>query len=49
MSKSNETTPNVPTLRFKKYDTNWDRKKLSDYVKKITRKNTNNVIKKCNL
>ena len=27
MSKSNETTPNVPTLRFKKYDTNWDRKK----------------------
>ena len=45
MSKNNETTPNVPTLRFKKYDTNWDRKKLSDYVKKITRKNTNNVIK----
>ena len=45
MSKSNETTPNVPTLRFKKYDTNWDRKKLSDYVKKITRKNSNNVIK----
>ena len=35
----------VPTLRFKKYDTNWDRKKLSDYVKKITRKNSNNVIK----
>ena len=32
-------------MRFKKYDTNWDRKKLSDYVKKITRKNTNNVIK----
>ena len=45
MSKSNETTPNVPTLRFKKYDTNWDRKKLSDHVKKITRKNSNNVIK----
>lgn len=45
MSKSNKTTPNVPTLRFKKYDTNWDRKKLSDYVKKITRKNSNNVIK----
>lgn len=32
-------------MRFKKYDTNWDRKKLSDYVKKITRKNSNNVIK----
>lgn len=45
MSKSNKTTPNVPTLRFKKCDTNWDRKKLSDYVKKITRKNSNNVIK----
>ena len=35
----------VPTLRFKKYDTNWNRKKLSEYVKKITRKNSNNVIK----
>ena len=32
-------------MRFKKYDTNWDRKKLSDHVKKITRKNSNNVIK----
>ena len=32
-------------MRFKKYNTNWDRKKLSDYVKKITRKNSNNVIK----
>ena len=32
-------------MRFKQYDTNWDRKKLSDYVKKITRKNSNNVIK----
>ena len=32
-------------MRFKKYDTNWDRKKLSDYAKKITRKNKNNIIK----
>ena len=32
-------------MRFKKYDTNWNRKKLSEYVKKITRKNSNNVIK----
>lgn len=32
-------------MRFKKYDTNWNRKKLSDYVKKITQKNNNNVIK----
>ena len=36
---------NVPTLRFKKYDTNWNRKRLSDYVKKITQKNSNNIIK----
>lgn len=43
--KSDKSTPNVPTLRFKKYDTNWNRKKLSDYVKKITQKNNNNVIK----
>jgi type I restriction enzyme S subunit len=35
----------VPTLRFKKYDTNWNRKRLSDYVKKITQKNSNNIIK----
>ena len=43
--KSDKTTPNVPTLRFKKYDTNWNRKRLSDYVKKITQKNSNNIIK----
>ena len=41
--KSDKTTPNVPTLRFKKYDTNWNRKRLSDYVKKITQKNSNNI------
>ena len=45
MDNKENKTLNVPTLRFKKYDTNWDRKKLSDYVKKITRKNSNNVIK----
>ncbi len=43
--KSDKTTPNVPTLRFKKYDTNWNRKRLSNYVKKITQKNSNNIIK----
>lgn len=32
-------------MRFKKYDTNWNRKRLSDYVKKITQKNSNNIIK----
>lgn len=35
----------VPTLRFKKYNIKWDKKLLSDFAKKITEKNSNNVIK----
>jgi len=35
----------VPTLRFKKYNIKWDKKLLSDFAKKITKKNSNNVIK----
>lgn len=43
--KSDKSTPNVPTLRFKKYNIKWDKKLLSDFAKKITKKNSNNVIK----
>ena len=43
--KSDKSTPNVPTLRFKKYNIKWDKKLLSDFSKKITKKNSNNVIK----
>lgn len=32
MSKSNETTPNVPTLRFKRYTTEWTKINLSNYL-----------------
>ena len=45
MEHYNPIFSKVPTLRFKKYDTNWNRKRLSDYVKKITQKNSNNIIK----
>ena len=42
MSKSNETTPNVPTLRFKEYTDEWHKFVLSDFVTRITRRNKNN-------
>ena len=32
MSKSNKTTPNVPTLRFKRYTTEWTKINLSNYL-----------------
>ena len=42
MSKSNETTPNVPTLRFAEYTDEWHKFVLSDFVTRITRRNKNN-------
>ena len=42
MSKSNETTPNVPTLRFAEYTDEWHKYALSDFVTRITRRNKNN-------
>lgn len=42
MSKSNETTPNVPTLRFAEYVDEWHKYALSDFVTRITRRNKNN-------
>ena len=42
MSKSNETTPNVPTLRFKEFVAEWSKYSLSDFVTRITRRNKNN-------
>ena len=42
MSKSNETTPNVPTLRFADYTDEWHKYALSDFVTRITRRNKNN-------
>ena len=42
MSKSNETTPNVPTLRFKEHTDEWHKFALSDFVTRITRRNKNN-------
>ena len=41
MSKSNETTPNVPTLRFAEYTDEWHKFALSDFVTRITRRNKN--------
>ena len=41
MSKSNETTPNVPTLRFKEFADSWTKFALSDFVTRITRRNKN--------
>ena len=35
MSKSNETTPNVPTLRFKQFQDNWSAKCLSDIAEVV--------------
>ena len=35
MSKSNETTPNVPTLRFKQFQDNWSAKRLSDIAEVV--------------
>ena len=42
MSKSNETTPNVPTLRFAEYTDEWHKFALSDFVTRSTRRNKNN-------
>ena len=42
MSKSNETIPNVPTLRFADYTDEWHKYALSDFVTRITRRNKNN-------
>lgn len=42
MSKSNETTPNVPTLRFAEYTDEWHKYALSDFATRITRRNKNN-------
>ena len=42
MSKSNKTTPNVPTLRFADYTDEWHKYALSDFVTRITRRNKNN-------
>ena len=42
MSKSNETTPNVPTLRFKEFAAEWSKYSLSDFVTRLTRRNKNN-------
>ena len=42
MSKSNETTPNVPTLRFAEYTDEWHKYALSNFVTRITRRNKNN-------
>ena len=44
MSKSNETTPNVPTLRFAEYTDEWHKYALSDFVTRITRRNKNNEL-----
>ena len=41
MSKSNETTPNVPTLRFAEYTDEWHKYALSTFVTRITRRNKN--------
>ena len=35
MSKSNETTPNVPTLRFKQFQDKWSSKRLSDIAEVV--------------
>ena len=35
MSKRNETTPNVPTLRFKQFQDNWSSKRLSDIAEVV--------------
>ena len=35
MSKSNETTSNVPTLRFKQFQDNWSSKRLSDIAEVV--------------
>ena len=35
MSKSNETTPNVPILRFKQFQDNWSSKRLSDIAEVV--------------
>lgn len=35
MSKSNETTPNVPTLRFKQFQDNWSSKRISDIAEVV--------------
>ena len=42
MSKSNETTPKVPTLRFAEYTDEWHKFALSDFVTRITRRNKHN-------
>lgn len=42
MSKSNETTLNVPTLRFAEYTDEWHKFALSDFVTRVTRRNKNN-------
>ena len=41
MSKSNETTPNVPTLRFKKHAADWVKTELSNYLYVSTARNKN--------
>ena len=45
MSKNNKTIPNVPTLRFEGYITEWRQIPLSFFAKKITAKNVKNAIK----
>ena len=42
MTKSNKTTPNVPTLRFPEFMEEWRRFALSEFVTRISRKNKNN-------
>lgn len=41
MPKSNETTPNVPTLRFKKHTADWVKTDLSNYLYVSTARNKN--------
>ena len=35
MSKSNETTPNVPTLRFKEFSGEWKKRRLGSIIEEI--------------
>lgn len=46
MSKNNETTPNVPTLRFKKYSSKWTAANLSNYLYVSSKRNKDGTYNK---